>query len=63
MFRVIITGWIVHTILSRYYLLIFPYSGFFSDVSSNSIMGEIPYGLPPNATHMYAYCSADIVLA
>ncbi|WJX17677.1 hypothetical protein P8452_07563 [Trifolium repens] len=22
------------------------------DVSSNSIMGEIPYGLPPNATHM-----------
>lgn len=32
------------------YLL--PYSGFISDVSSNSIMGEIPYGLPPNATHM-----------
>jgi hypothetical protein len=44
-------------------LFTYPYSGFFSDVSSNSIMGEIPYGLPPNATHMYAYCSADIVLA
>jgi hypothetical protein len=26
-------------------------------------MGEIPYGLPPNATHMYAYHSADIILA
>ena len=23
------------------------------DVSSNNIQGEIPYGLPPNATHMW----------
>ncbi|PNY04475.1 protein strubbelig-receptor family 2-like [Trifolium pratense] len=27
------------------------------DVSSNSIMGEIPYGLPPNATHINMACN------
>lgn len=35
-----------------YAIYLLSYSGFCSDVSSNNIVGEIPFGLPPNVTHM-----------
>ncbi|TKY62553.1 STRUBBELIG-RECEPTOR FAMILY 2 [Spatholobus suberectus] len=39
-------------LLARSDVYLLPYTGFCSDVSSNNIVGEIPFGLPPNVTHM-----------
>ena len=41
---------------------IFPMVLYVRDVSSNNIQGEIPYGLPFNATNMYAFCSQQTLL-
>ncbi|CAK8571011.1 unnamed protein product [Lathyrus sativus] len=40
-----LTGYLGSSLYNLQHLKIF-------DISSNGIMGEIPYGLPPNATHM-----------